>query len=221
MTAFAARACAGVVMASVCGVSSAASAAPESGPRADSVELGARGLVRLPIGAVEQGTKASDLTYGGLGLSLDAGWALTDRLVLGAFGSYGVTVPKLCAQAADCPKSLGEDSQLGGFLRVHPPLFWRLRPDVESGLSYVWSSRTLTDRDAKSVRTFEGASWRVALLPTLPLPRGVEVSFVIGIDVGPTHRVSLDAPGLRESRVPDGHGIRGTLDLGGRLGLRL
>jgi hypothetical protein len=185
------------------------------------IELGARAGLALPFGAIEQGTRESDLTFGAVPLAIDGGAVLSRYLTLGALFAYAPTVPKLCGSASECISSVGHDLTLMVLHRFHPPppnaIRW-LRPDLEAGIGYVWSSRSLVDSGAESTRSARGPVLRLALSPTVRLSSRLELAVVFGASLSVSSQVSLDAPGITEARAPDGRGVHGLIDLGVRLG---
>jgi hypothetical protein len=185
------------------------------------IEVGARAALALPFGAIEQGSRESDLTFGAVPLGIDGGLVLSRYVTLGALFSYAPTVPKLCGSASECISSVGHDASLMALHRFHPPppnaIRW-LRPDLEAGIGYAWSSRSLVDGGAESTRSARGPLLRLALSPTLTLSPRFDFSVIFGASLSVSSRVSLEAPGVTESRAPESRGVHGLIDLGVRLG---
>ena len=70
------------------------------------VELGTRVGLALPVGAIEAGSRESDLMYGATPMALDVGYVASRYVSLGGFAAYAPTVPKLCASTPDCVASV-------------------------------------------------------------------------------------------------------------------
>jgi len=182
-------------------------------------EFGARLGFSFPVGLIERGTRESDLTYGMIPIALDAAYVLSSRVSLGALATYAPTIPKLCASTSECFASIGDDFSLILLTRLHPPAIGgRIRPDLELGVGYLWSRRTLDDSDVDSARTARGPAFRVALVPSVSLSRYFEFGLAVGTTLSIAGHVGLDAPGVLQERAPEHPGVHGQFDLSLRLG---
>lgn len=182
------------------------------------VELGARLGFSLPMGVIENGSRASDLTYGSVPIAFDGGLALSQVVSVGALFLYAPTIPKLCASASDCTSSLGHDILLGVLSRFHFPRMRWLCPDAEVGVGYEWASRSLADKGANSTRSFRGPRFTFAVVPIVPISKRFSLGLAIGASLAIASNVNLDAPGISESRAADGTRVHGSIDFAVRVG---
>jgi hypothetical protein len=210
-----------VTVALVTGGAARAEESQHESPDRVRIDLGLRGGAELPAGGIERGSNASDLTYGGLPVALDAGVSLSRRVSMGLWASYALTIPKLCASTSDCTQSGGRDVELALSTRVRLPRIAWLTPIAEGGLGYEWSTRVLEASGVEGKRTFEGPMMRLAIVPTVKLSRRFDLGLALGGRIGVAHRVGVEAPGVNQDRGPDGAQLGGTLDLALRLGTSL
>ena len=219
---------AGVV---VCLVTPAARAAePASAASAPLVDVGLRLAYARPVGAFDAGTHASDVSFGGIPLALDATVRLTPSssasassasssawsLAAGVYASYGPTIPTLCTTASSCVSSIGHDAELDLLARVRAPRLAFVIPEFEIGTGWSWSSRSLVDQDVTSTRRWSGpVLLRAALVPTVALGARTRLGLVVGGSVARSTSFTLEAPGLERHGI-EGARLHGSLELGVR-----
>jgi hypothetical protein len=173
----------------------------------------------LPFGELERGTRSSDLSFGSIPLGLDAAYAVSRIISIGAFGVYAPSVPTLCAAASDCIASVGSDARLGLLVRARVPTSGQVLPVLEGGVGYEWTTRRLVDNGAESTRSFSGPIlFRAAVIPTFRREASrFEFGIPIGMAFGVAARSELESPGVHLESHADGRGVHGSVDLGIRL----
>jgi hypothetical protein len=178
-------------------------------------EVGFRSGFGVPVGSLEHGTQASDLSYGGVPFSLDATYAFAPNLSAGAFAAYALAIPKLCDSASDCRSSLGSDASIGVLFRANLPALGVVIPELEFGSGYEWLARRYVDHGATSTRSFSGPLLaRVACIPTVRVGSRTSLGLAIGVSVGVAVRAGLEAPGVARSGDTNGASPHGSWDLG-------
>src|SRR5665811_391544 len=84
------------------------------------VDVGLRVAYARPVGAFDAGTHATDVSFGGIPLGLDATVRLTPSsssspsssswsVAAGAYAAYAPTIPTLCTDTSSCISSIGHD----------------------------------------------------------------------------------------------------------------
>jgi len=186
------------------------------------VDVGGRIGYSRPVGAFDAGTRATDLSFGGIPFGLDATYRLTDTapwsVSAGAFVSYVPTTPTLCTTASECISSVGHDSELVALARVRGPRLAFVLPEAEFGSGWSWSSRLLVDHDSTSSRRWNGPLLlRAALVPSIRLGAHTRLGLVLGASIARSTSFTLEGPGLERHGL-QGARLHGTLDMGLRFG---
>jgi hypothetical protein len=118
-------------------------AASDGTPDAGLVDVGLRIAFARPIGAFVAGTHATDVSFGGTPLGLDATSRLTTSspsswsVAAGAYAAYAPTIPTLCTDTSWCISSIGHDTELDLLARVRAPRLAFVVPEVE--IAAGWS----------------------------------------------------------------------------------
>jgi hypothetical protein len=189
--------------------------------RAQSLDLGARAGVALPLGAFDATTRAGDTTFGGTPLGLDATIAIAPGVAAGALAVWTPTSPRLCGSTSECLSSVGHDAEVDALVRFRGPKFWRIRPEAEVGFGWSWSTRTIVDSDVTSTRRWSGPVLaHAALVPTFDLGRFLRLGVVLGTSLERSSTFTLEGPSLHRAGVP-GAAFHGRFDLAARLGFDL
>jgi hypothetical protein len=188
------------------------------------VDLGIRFGYALPVGAFDAGTRANDLSHGGVPLGIDATFRATRApwsLFVGAGFSYAVAIPRLCGSVSECEGSLGHDVDLLALARLRGPRWRALLPEAELGAGWSWSSRPLDSGGATSTRSFSGPILlHLAATPSLVLGSRVRLGVVVGGSVIATSSSTLEAPGVTRD-LHEGARLHGTLDVALRTAIEL
>ena len=193
------------------------------------VDVGLRLAYARPLGAFDAGTHASDVSFGGIPLALDATVRLTPEtssrsswsVAAGVYAAYAPTIPTLCTTASSCVASIGHDSEIDLLARVRAPRIAFVVPELEVGTGWSWSSRSLVDQDVTSTRRWNGpVLLRAALVPSLVLGARTQLGLVIGGSVARSTSFALEAPGVERHGL-EGARLHGTFELGVRFAVVL
>jgi hypothetical protein len=137
-------------------LAAATSPAAADEPPSRRIELAATVGYAGPAGEAERGSRVSDTAFGAVPFALDGSYRLTSVVGVAVHTRYAITIPTLCASAADCQASLGSDAALGVAVRFHVPRVWLVAPLVDVGLGYEWLSTRLVDAGAVATRSYDG-----------------------------------------------------------------
>ncbi len=177
-------------------------------------QIGARIGYARPIGELERGTSASDLSYGTLPIAIDGARRICGGFSAGLFATYAPAIPKLCGSASDCVASFGRDVALGALARLRLPPLQGFETDAEAGAGYLWSSRRLSDEGTASTRSYHGPLLaRLAVGATRPMSARFSLGLEAATELGIHLRSTLEAPGVARSRGTDGPRLHGALGL--------
>ena len=221
------RAASFVVGVAVCleaGAASAADAATGPAP-APLFDVGLRLAYARTVGAFDAGTHASDVSFGGIPLALDATVRLTPSssspsswsVAAGVYAAYGPTIPTLCTTASSCISSIGHDTELDLLARVRAPRIAFVVPEAEIATGWSWSSRSLVDQDVTATRRWSGpVVLRAALVPSVALGAWTSLGLVISGTAARSTSFTLEAPGLTRHGI-EGARLHGTVELGVRV----
>ncbi len=191
-------------------------------------DVGVRLAYARPVGAFDGGTHASDVSFGGIPLALDATVRLTPSasasswsVGAGIYAAYAPTIPTLCTTASSCISSIGHDTELDLLARIRAPRIAFVIPEAEIGTGWSWSSRALVDQDVTSTRRWSGpVLLRAALVPTFALGARTRLGVVLGGSVGRSTSFTLEAPGIERGGI-QGARLHGSAEIGVRLGILL
>lgn len=189
------------------------------------VEVGLRLAYARPVGAFDAGTHATDVSFGGIPLGLDATIRLTTStpsswsVAAGVYVAYAPTIPTLCTDTRTCISSIGRDTELDLLARVRAPRLAFVVPEAEIGTGWSWSSRSLVDNDVTSTRRWNGpVILRAALVPSVVLGDRTRLGLAVGGSLARSTSFTLEAPGVERHGL-EGARLHGTLELGVRLGI--
>jgi outer membrane protein W len=126
-------------------------------------------------------TKLSDLVSGGVPIQLDAGYMVTDNILVGLYGQYAFVSEKNCDTGADCS---AHDIRLGVQAQYHimPDQF--VDPWLGIGVGYEWLSDSESAGGVSQDTTLKG-------LEFLNLQGGADFQAASAFTVGPFLSLSL------------------------------
>jgi hypothetical protein len=159
----------------------------------------------FPVGSSARGARLSDATFGSAPIDLTADYRFSRRLAIGITGRYGVVVPTLCADSADCISSLGHDVAVAVRARVFLHRLLGAEPYADVGVGYEWFASKLVDGGATSTHAFHGP---IFLSSELGMPFDLRSRWTlgpaVGLSLGTFVDSHLDAPGIsRDLGVSD------------------
>lgn len=181
------------------------------------LELGASLSGALPAGAIERGSRTSDVAFGAALGSLDVALRVHPAVDVGFAFAYGAVVPTLCASAAECVASTGHDASFALLGRWRFATWHALRPALEASLGYEWLETHLVDGDVSASRRYRGLAGGVAVLGGFALSERWTLGPTLGMRGGVFARARIDAPGIGQSRATDGARLHAWPFLGVRL----
>ena len=168
------------------------------------VQTGASLGYAFPAGALERGSKVSDVTYGLTELRIDGAYRLSPAWLIGLAVGYGVAIPKLCATSSDCVSSLGHDVTLGALGRWRVGVWKTFEPSVDIELGYEWFKANSTDNGATSSRAYRGWYASLAAFGAFRLSRRFILGPVLATTGGIFQNAAFEAPGVSTSHGTDG-----------------
>lgn len=177
--------------------------APAAARADDALQVGGHVGWAFPAGALERGSRTSDLTFGTPLFGFDVVQRVSPRIGLGAAFSYGVVIPTLCA-ASDCTSSLGRDVALTVVGRFAVAEWRKVEAGIDVGVGYEWLSTKLSDSGTTSRRTYRGFAGQLDADLLLRVSAHVRLGPRLELRGGNFHRVSLDAPGIDASGPTEG-----------------
>src|SRR5882724_4721512 len=171
---------------------------------ASHIQTGASLGYAFPAGALERGSRVSDLTYGLTELRVDGACRISSAWLAGFAVGYGLAVPKLCATSSDCLSSLGHDATLGALLRWRAGVWRTFEPSLDVELGYEWFKSNTTDSGAASSRAYGGWYASLVAFGAFRLSRRFGFGPVLTTTSGIFQNVEFDAPGVSTSHGTDG-----------------
>ena len=161
----------------ICALLAVGTSAPAANASAaGAFELDASLGYAMPLGDAERYGRVRDTTFGAVTIAVDAAYRMRAvALVVGL--QYGVSIPTLCQTAGDCTASLGSDvvTRLG--VRLDPPTWGPLSPEVDVGVGYEWLTTRLSDSGAHSSRSYDGP---VLLWGSIAAPFRLSARWILG-----------------------------------------